>query len=367
MDVPEPSADADGRSEGRRTLVGGVAAWVVVSLLQAFVLAAQEDLPFLLAIFSMALFYGVLALLAIPVWYICAWQGREQRPAWMLVVLHLVLPVAVLGLWLGSYVGMVYLAGGEPAVREQLAQGLWILLQSLTIYTLMVSGMLWVQTSRRLERQRRREARLQLLAREAEVRALRAQLRPHFLFNVLNSIYSLTHSEPEKAREMVALLADLMRATLEASDQRQVALADEIELVKRYLDIEAIRLGERLTVEINLAPSVRDVPVPPFLLQPVVENSIKHGIAATRDPGRIEVRAAPRDHGLELVVSDTGVGLEVGGSRAAEGRGLQITRARLQSLYGSDFSLQLRDAEPRGCEVRLWVPLAAEVHGRNAR
>lgn len=337
-------------------ILWAVGAWTVATGLQTLVLAAQEGvfLPFALA--SSATYYGILAVLAVPVWRICAWSGRRRERRWSAALVQAVTATAVLALWHGGYFGLLYLMAGEAVVRLQLDQaGLWVGMQAIFVYSVLVAGIFAVQAGHRLKRQREREEQLRLYAREAEVRALRAQLRPHFLFNVLNSIYSLIASRPEEAQQMVALLAELMQKTLEVSDERFVPLGDEIDLVRSYLEIERIRLGERLALEIELEPGTAAAPVPPLLLQPLVENSIRHGISRNPAPGRVAVSAARRNGSIELVVRDSGGGERAAGP-AVEGRGLGITRQRLAAHYEGRATLDLSEVAGGGYEARILLP-----------
>jgi hypothetical protein len=337
--------------------------WAAAVGLQTLVLITQERLPLLYAAVGTAIYYGVLALLAIPVWRLCA-RIAERRPRWWVVApLHLATALAVIAAWQGTYLGILYLLAGRPAVAEQLQKGgLWLLLQDVFVYSVLLTGIVALQGAHRLRLQRAREEQLTLLAREAEVRALRAQLRPHFLFNVLNSIYSLIASRPREAERMVALLAELMRRTLDVTDEELVPLHEELRLVESYLEIERVRLGDRLAVEWRVEPAAERVLVPPFLLQPLVENAILHGIARSDAPGCVTVTARPLDGGIELRVRDTGNG-ERGPRSITEGRGLGITRQRLATNYTQGARLAVQPLDEGGFEACLLVPAIAMTEG----
>ncbi len=175
----------------------------------------------------------------------------------------------------------------------------------------------------------RRALESQVLARDAEVRALRAQLNPHFLFNSLNSINALVGSDPEDARRMCERLGDFLRQTLALAARETVPLRDEVRLVEGYLAIEKVRFGERLASRIRVQPEVADCPVPPLLLQPLVENAVKHGISERLEGGTIEIEAVARTG--QLVVSVTNPYEEGAASRRGEGVGLENVRARLRA------------------------------------
>jgi len=208
------------------------------------------------------------------------------------------------------------------------------------------------------QRYRRRElgaVQLESELARARLQALKTQLHPHFLFNTLHSISTLMYRDVEAADRMLARLSELLRLTLESSDAQEVSLHDEISMLEKYLEIEKIRLGERLTVDFDIDPALDDVLVPNLVLQPIVENAVKHGIAPRSAPGRIEVRAWAEDGRLHLRVSDDGLGLPEPPSRLATGIGLSNVRARLNHLYGEAVSM--RASHPTGLIVDLTLPL----------
>jgi two-component system LytT family sensor kinase len=190
---------------------------------------------------------------------------------------------------------------------------------------------------------------------EAKLQALQMQLNPHFLFNTLHSISSLMHQDVEAADRMIMRLSDLLRAALESSDTQEVTLREELAMLQRYLEIEQIRFGARLTVEMHIPPDTLDARLPNLILQPLVENAICHGIEPHAKPGRIQVRTQRANAMLSVEVSDNGSGLPKD-EPAREGVGLSNTRARLRSLYGQAHGFELREAPGGGLLVRLLIP-----------
>jgi two-component system sensor histidine kinase AlgZ len=174
----------------------------------------------------------------------------------------------------------------------------------------------------------------QVSAREAEVRALRAQLNPHFLFNSLNSINSLVGSDPEGARRMCEILGDFLRRTLALGSRDAVSLQEELALLDRYFAIEHVRFGQRLKVEQYVEAGAESCLVPPLLLQPLVENAIKHGIAERIEGGTVKVAATVVDGALRLSVENDVD--DDAGRRPGEGVGLQNVRRRLDALAARD-------------------------------
>ncbi|KQZ66106.1 hypothetical protein ASD53_16890 [Lysobacter sp. Root559] len=197
------------------------------------------------------------------------------------------------------------------------------------------------------------------LTREAELRALRYQLHPHFLFNTLNAISTLVAEQRSAdARQMIARLAEFLRATLESGDRHEVALADELALTETYLAIERARLGQRLRLKWNIGPDTLRARVPALLLQPLVENAIRHGIAARSEPGQLDIRIE-RDQGrLHLHVGNDGAGVPmpvVAGRRNAP-VGLRNIVERLRTLYPGAHAFAAGARADGGYEVRLSLP-----------
>jgi hypothetical protein len=192
--------------------------------------------------------------------------------------------------------------------------------------------------------------------REAQLQALRSQLNPHFLFNTLHSIAELVHADPDLAEKLVLRLGELLHKVLASSTQQEVPLVEEIEFIKAYLDIEQMRLGDRLRVEWDIADELLNVQVPSLVLQPLVENAIQHGIASSNEPGDLRIRARREEGFLRLQVRDSGPGLPQPGEPAQLGIGLRNTQARLQTIYGDQHDFELINND--GLTVNLRLPIA---------
>jgi two-component system LytT family sensor kinase len=210
----------------------------------------------------------------------------------------------------------------------------------------------------KMERQSR-EATLRELAAQAELKALRAQINPHFLFNSLNTIADLIVADPEKAEAMTVLLAKTFRHVLMHSDQQFSRVSEEMEFLRTYLGIEEVRFGARLRVSMNIDPTVSEAPIPSLILQPVVENAIKHGLAPKVGKGHINISAALDGEYVRLAVEDDGVGVQVAPPAAppsGNGLGLRIIAERLRTLYNGRASLNVQPAELRGSLVIILIP-----------
>jgi signal transduction histidine kinase len=189
----------------------------------------------------------------------------------------------------------------------------------------------------------------------ARLQVLRSQLHPHFLFNTLHSIASLMDEDVPTARRLIARLSDLLRKTLEVGEAAEVRLDDEIAFLERYLDIERVRYGTRLEVVWEIAPEARAARLPPLLLQPLVENAIRHGIGPLEEGGAITIRARLDGAWLLLEIADDGRGFQDRGT-PVEGNGLRITRERLRHTYGDYHALSLEARAAAGVSVRIRLP-----------
>jgi signal transduction histidine kinase len=226
---------------------------------------------------------------------------------------------------------------------------------NLLTYSILVAatqGYLYYQRYRQGEL---RSAQLSAQLAQAQLQALRMQLHPHFLFNTLNSIATLIHKDPDAADHMTAQLSDLLRLTLDNIGVQEVPLAQELEFLERYLEIERTRFSDRLAVRIEVAPETLDASTPYLILQPLVENAIRHGIAARSTPGCVIVRAVRNGGMLVLEVKDDGPGIRSVAS-SNNGLGISSTRERLERLYGDAHTFELSNAAEGGLAVKLAFP-----------
>jgi signal transduction histidine kinase len=198
---------------------------------------------------------------------------------------------------------------------------------------------------------------LESLLHQAQLQALRSQLNPHFLFNALHSIAELVHENPKLAEKLIVRLGELLRQVLQSATVQEVSLADELDFIRGYIDIEQMRLGERLRVTWDVPPELLTARVPSLLLQPLVENAIQHGIAPTSKAGVLTIRVRREHDFLLLEIRDTGPGLAHESLDRQLGIGLSNTRARLQRLYGDRQTLDLIADD--GLVVIVRIPFSA--------
>jgi hypothetical protein len=225
----------------------------------------------------------------------------------------------------------------------------------LVVYAIIVSATLAADYYRSDRERELRASHLEARLAEARLDALRMQLEPHFLFNALNAVSGLMYTDVDAADRMLVRLGEFLRTRLEAGGEQEVTLREELEALERYVDIERARFEDRLTVRVDVAPETLDARVPTLLLQPLVENAIRHGVAPRTGPGRVEVWAARDRDEIALRVRDDGLGLSKA-ARPEEGIGLANTRARLEALHADAYRLELRGVEGGGLEVEVRFP-----------
>ncbi len=304
--------------------------------------------------FSLADWY-VFALLSIPVMHLTR-RFRFDAAGWpRSLALH---TVASLGF---SLAYMVLRAGiGQWQTSGTFGDTFRTLLVKTWHFNLLVYWVILAVTSafdynRRLRERELRAAELEKRLAQAKLQSLQMQLNPHFLFNTLHSISALMHMNVEAADRMIAQLSDLLRAALAGSDTQEVPLRQELQFLERYLQIEKTRFGDRLTVQMEIAPDTLTARVPNLILQPLVENAIKHGIEPRARPGRIVIRAARQGEQVVLEVADNGDGIK-GASPQREGVGLSNSRARLRELYGVAHAFELGNGPGGGFLAKLTIP-----------
>ncbi len=237
----------------------------------------------------------------------------------------------------------------------------------LLLYGASVAAVHALDSHRRLVDRERSTAQLEADLSKAQLQVLKMQLEPHFLFNALNAISAQVHRDPDAAERMIALLSDFLRMSLTRAARDEVTLAEELSFLGRYLDIQKVRFGDRLTVENDVDPNVLDAPVPSLILQPIVENSIRHGVGSRSAPLALTIRAHRLSNGrLEIVIEDDGPGLPLG--EIQEGVGLSNTRGRLAHLFGNDHAFEIMNRAPSGVRVRIEIPRArVDARGLAAR
>jgi two-component system, LytTR family, sensor kinase len=231
------------------------------------------------------------------------------------------------------------------------------LISYLILYVAILGVGYALESRDRLARQQTETARLNEQLSRAQLESLRRQVEPHFLFNSLNAVAGLVREgRSETAVNAISKLSDFLRRVLEDSDRQEVRLGEEIEYLQKYLEVQKIRFADRLEVKLQVPADLLRSQVPSLILQPMVENAIKHGIAKRAQGGEIRVSATRSNGMLKLTVYNDGPGLVVGGENGPSGIGISNTRTRLQRLYGESFELSLQNYGQHGVEAAVSVP-----------
>lgn len=295
----------------------------------AFTLAEGVSLALPLALVSLFLFLSV--------WYTCRAAPLRGPNVVRIGVTHVGAAVLTSAMWVLAGAGLsrllVPLWGADfpsrfaAQVPVLFSTGVLLYVLSLAFHSMLLAS----ESARDAER---RALEMQVLAREAELKALRSQIHPHFLFNSLNSISSLAGSDPPRAREMCLALSDFLRKSLALGERERIPVGEELDLAKAYLDVERLRFGTRLAVEEDVEPEGRACLVPPLLLQPLVENAVRHGIATRIEGGVIRLEARRTGNRLRIVIENPFD--PEAPARAGTGVGLPNVRRRLAARYGSD-------------------------------
>ncbi|UHG90622.1 histidine kinase [Spirosoma oryzicola] len=280
-------------------------------------------------------------------WSLSSWLARRVPAVWqrhLIISLCILCSFFVVNLSIYALVGRPYLVelAKRPGGYEKTAS--WyvyvmgdLLIANFFLYVLQQGR----QLTRKLSEQEFQLLNLEKLKTRAELDALQAKINPHFLYNALNSIASLVHDDPDKAEEMTLLLSKLFRYSTGRTGELFATLADELEMVKTYLQVEQVRFGNRLTFSVEVAdPTLNELKLPQFLLQPIVENAIKHGIAKRADMGRIDVRIYEKEGELHLCVHDNGPAFP---DDMDGGYGLRSIQDKLKLLYGEDARVELQN------------------------
>jgi two-component sensor histidine kinase len=307
----------------------------------------------------------VFAILSIPV----VWLSRRypvDRTNWKWnVPLHLVASGAFAFLFIVLRAWVAQVQGWFTGQPTSFAQAFQVLLLksfqlSLLIYWVIVTVGHTLNYYSKAQEREMRTLELERHLAQARLQALQMQLNPHFLFNTLHAISALMHKDVEAADCMIARLSDLLRYALESTDAQEVPLRQELAFLERYLEIEQTRFGERLVIEKQIDPTALDARVPNLILQPLVENAIRHGIEPHARRGEITLWAQRRNGMLDLEVRDNGSGLSSANASPDEGVGLSNTRARLAELYGDSYRFEFRNREEGGLIVHVSIPCRME-------
>ncbi|MFG6465132.1 sensor histidine kinase [Roseateles sp. BYS87W] len=347
-----------------RMLAGVFYFCLLYAISRALIWFGESDAPAFDLIFDLARFTRQCLLTGVSLLFTVALaEAVLARRRWPLAAALALQAGAVgLGAGLGTFLRYAVAALDDPALRVRPAWvvstvGLWVLLGGIG-YTLMRVSRAQREGRDELARLFREREALRTQQTEAQLSALNAQIEPHFLFNTLANVKRLYETRPTQGRDMLAALIAYLRAALPGMRRHESTLADELELVRHYLAILQMRMGERLSFDIQAPADLLSARLPTLVLPTLVENAIKHGLSPLPEGGRIEIRAArTASDGLQVEVTDNGQGF--GSASGGAGVGLANTRARLAARFGDGAALELEAAQPRGVVARVRLPAEA--------
>jgi sensor histidine kinase YesM len=336
-------------------------AWVPLAALYAIVLGTRQGVERSGAIWGAIAAVGTAAILGIPAWWASMRIRYERGTRIRFFVLHAVLGALYTGLMTTEIATSIKYRAPAGDYRQFMEQALgWQLLYGMALYGLVVGISYAVQAAHRLRVEERRAARAEALRIDAELRALRAQLNPHFLFNTLHSITALVRIDPSSGERALEQFAAILRYVLDVNRERseEVQLEEELGFVRTYLSLERLRLAERLKVTEDIDPEALECLLPAFTLQPLVENAIRHGIAPRAGEGTLRISAHLDNEQLVLEVADDGAGADGARVAGASGVGLNAVRQRLEARWGASARMEIVTAPRNGFLVRIVVPAA---------
>jgi len=336
-------------------------AWVPLTAISIYVMVTRGGLGWLQATalaVSVFLFYAFLCLSA---WYPCRATPLGKVSFIRLLLTHLIAAVLISFVWTQAGGALAYaILSSEkfdamrlefrPQLNSIFTIGVLLYLLSVAFHYVLIA----MEDSRRAEAQANES---RVLARDAELKALKAQVNPHFLFNSLNSISALTSIDPARARDMCVLLGDFLRLTLGLGEKTSVRFSEELDLLQKYMAIEKVRFGTRLTMLEEIQEESKACLLPPLLLQPLVENAVKHGIASLPEGGHVRVAAQRQNGRLAILVENSWD--PDSPPRRSGGRGLKNVQLRLEARYGKDASLHVSN-EGDLFQVSLSLPAETE-------
>jgi len=328
-----------------------------IACLLAFLLHAPNGLTWLDASVLGFALSSVGELISLPAWYSCRVAPIDRTPVWRLLATHIMAAQILSFLWLGVGKLLARALSFIPALQgidARFDQRASIVYGAGCVFYLLAASFHYVSLAQEASRQAdARALETSILARDAELKALKAQVNPHFLFNSLNSISALTSIDPVRARDMCVLLGDFLRLTLGLGEKNLVRFSDELELLEKYLAIEKVRFGDRLRMHEEIQEDSKLCLLPPLLLQPLVENAVKHGIAGLPEGGDVRL-TVQRQNGRLAILVENSWDPEAPPRRSA-GLGLKNVQQRLEARYGKDASLRV-NTEGELFQVSLSLP-----------
>gem|GEM_PF-393845 len=345
----------------------GFIIWTLWVVFYSIVFKYQTGTSWSIAAISSSQSNYIFALLGIGIWFNCRKIPFGIMPMGILLFIHFLLAISYSALWIFLSYGLWYLFEGKRIFQIVPVETIvgWQFLFGIIMYFLVAGIYYTIIYYKQYREKELRETELRLLKRDAEFKALKSQMNPHFLFNSLNSINALVSQNPKQARDMIAKLSDLLRMSLESRDEMMVPLKAELDLARLYLEIEEIRFGDRMAIHEEIEPDLLDVSFPAMILQPLLENAVKHGIADHRGKGIIQLILKRENHYLSCVVSNTVRKDRASGRKKSTGNGTGLAniRRRLELFYSDQYNFEAGYSDSGNFVAKLKLPI--RTNGKN--
>lgn len=326
--------------------------WVAAGTANVLLLTLGNDVKFADALVEVFAFLLSFAVIGAAIWYVIKFSTLENNSFWRILLAHVIAATVIISIWM--YFGVVILKLFQPVPSHWMDEKVINrIFGGYMLYTIYVIFFYAVNYYQGFKEKLRNEGKLKALVKEAELHALKSQINPHFLFNSLNSISSLTMTDPERAQEMVINLSQLMRYSLKHDQNEKVSFKQELENNQLYLKIEKVRFGTKLNPSFEIDKKCLAAEIPNMILQPLYENAIKYGVYEATEPVDIITGARMTNEGLEIVIRNTYDPNVL--SKKGEGIGLRNIRERLQIIFGNPHLLKIEDNK-KEFKVTLAIP-----------
>ena len=327
--------------------------WILPVSIHSFVLWKAFNFSKNIAVIDATISFSILAIISLSLWFMARYTFNNSEHWRKNIVTHLWAMAIVFVIWISTSYGIMILISSEySSIFEQTI--LWRILLFIPVYIITIFSYFLFTAIDKNKNQEAEQSKMEAMVRSAEFEALKNQINPHFLFNSLNSASSLTMIDPEKAQEMIINISDFFRFTLISSKQHFTTLESELEHALLYLEIEKVRFGARLSVAANLAPSMKDIKIPSLLLQPLVENAIKHGVYESSKMINIDFSFDDIGDKIKIRISN-GIDSDNGIAKKGTSTGLKNVADRLELAYGQNDLIETSKTDDN-FEVTLWIP-----------
>ena len=339
----------------KKLLFAYVIIWIIISIIQMIILIGQYNLSYLQSATDSLLYNFSFGIFGFSLWYLVKFFKSNKPGVMYLIINHLTAVSVLILIWISifKYLTESIFSNSEGYLLFSGSATVWRVSFGIMMYGILVLLYFTEEYYSNLQQKIQNEITLKSSAREAELKMLKAQINPHFLFNSLNSISSLTLTDAEKAQEMIISLSDYFRYAILKDDNQVSTLKAELENCKRYLEIEQIRFGDKLKINFNIDSKSSDCNIPAMLLQPLYENAVKYGVYESIDEVLIDTLVAVKSDYIEIVITND-ICEEIKKKRGA-GVGLKNVKERLRLYYNSDELINIKQTDGKFI-VQLKIP-----------